>query len=206
MTGGQEEVPCLILHACPGEPFPEHFKIPGCQHPGELRNLRIIRIHRILSDFVGDNGLVGNQPLCLMLHPDCFHAGSILDFQLCRFCLAGFCLFRENQRVIAVIGGGPGSLDMSQGPVAACIGAPDEPLLAEPHPGKEIILLQNTRPELKVIGALGVQVPGIRLAVTPQNLRHLPAAAPQLVAQGQHAEGGVAAEGTEHAEALLHQV
>lgn len=95
MTGGKEEVPCLFLHARIPEPFPEHFKVPCLQHSGKLGDFLEIRVYGILPDLVGDNGLVGDQSLCLLIHPDGFGACAVLDLDLRSACFSGFLLHRE---------------------------------------------------------------------------------------------------------------
>ena len=97
-------------------------------------------------------------------------------------------------------------LDMTLRSVAHCVASAYQPVAAEAYAAEEVLLLKHARHELEVIRTSGVHfVREFRLVARDELVKAL-LAAPQLVAQGQHAEGGMAAEGTEHPEAFLHQV
>ena len=136
---------------------PENLKIPRFQRPGILFNLPEIRVDFILADFVRNYRLCGDQAAGRFADLNLFHTGSILNLNfLCGLSVCIFLLLRKNNGIILMHGRGTVGLHMSQRGIAHAVGAANQPLFAETHADKIVILRQYQGKMLKVIAALRI--------------------------------------------------
>ena len=144
------------------------------------RNLAVIGIGDVLPDFVRYHGHFRDKHLAVLrLH--LFHLGAVLNHNLAAvFALGnrfGCKLFIVIMRAVRTIG-----LNVTERLVARAVAAANKPLARKTHAAEKVVVFENARHKLEIVGTLRVQLVGKIALVLAEKLVQALVAAPKLVA------------------------